>query len=687
MEAIPKKQHNRKRIALLCVCGVFAVILIAVLIHYRGVRMIAVSELGTKITARDFTSRNATLDGGDEKLLRGWHMRILRIGGCPTPVLVHVVDTAAPTAEPVPQTVPLGKELRPDAFVSGIKDADIVRVSFETVPDFHSEWKDVIRIVLEDGSGNQSTVSVPVSVRASVESLSLEAGSELPSADRFLLEGVKAEQITPPDPSVMHHAGVYQILFRTAEGKESRSELIVTDTVAPQADGTLLHCTPDETVQPSDFVVNASDETDLTYTYVSEPDYASRDLQTVVVRVTDEGGNSCEVEGRLLVSGIRPKEIEARSTALTPDDFDNLDGQNIETEPFVPDTPGVYAVTVAVNGVPEIMAITVVDTTPPVLREKPLGNTTLYTCHNYRPEDFFEAEDYSPVSLTFAQEPNQQRAGRVNITVLARDAAGNETVASRAVYLRKDSKAPQIYGAMDRICYVGEPIAYLSDVFAEDEVDGAVEVTVESDVDIQKTGTYRVVFYAQDRTGNRTKIVCRYQLIENTVTEEELHAMAQQIMNEITTPDMVNAEKLRAIFDYVQGRIKYTNGSNHNYTDWRKAAYDGYRQGKGDCFNIYALTRALLDETDIQYLSVERVKSSARRTRHYWVNVNLGTGWYCFDPTKTPRHRIDCFMWTKERCSYYNNYWLFNQKNYPPMAKEPFDYDKVVQMERDGLLP
>ena len=158
-------------------------------------------------------------------------------------------------------------------------------------------------------------------------------------------------------------------------------------------------------------------------------------------------------------------------------------------------------------------------------------------------------------------------------------------------------------------------------------------------------------------------------------------------MEEITTPDMDDAEKLKAIFDFVQARNVYANGVNSNYTDWRKAAYDGYTQRTGDCFNIYSLTRALLDETDIRYLSVERLKSATWRTRHYWVLVDLGTGWYIFDPTWTPRHQVQCFMWTKEQCSVVRLYWNYREEEYPPLATEPFDYDAVVESERSGLLP
>ena len=74
-------------------------------------------------------------------------------------------------------------------------------------------------------------------------------------------------------------------------------------------------------------------------------------------------------------------------------------------------------------------------------------------------------------------------------------------------------------------------------------------------------------------------------------------------------------------------------------------------------------------------------------TRHYWVIVNIGTGWYHFDPLVTHIHRHRCFMWTNQQCKVKAYFWRFYEENYPPIATEPFGYDAVVQMEREGLLP
>lgn len=687
MKCKPNKQGRGKRRALLWSFGAFVLLAVAVLIHYRGVKLVVAKEYGSAPTAADFTSRAATLETDEEKPSCGTHALNLKIGGVPTLVFLHVADTVAPTAEPVDRTVPVGSAPGPDTFVRRIRDADTVRVSFEQTPDFETEWEGTIGIVLEDGSGNRTVVPVKVTVRATVPSLTLEAGAEPPEQKQLLIDGVNAEQITPITEEMLHHVGTYPIRFVTDKGLASETVLNVVDTAAPQAKQMMLRLAPDEEAEPEDFVTDAFDETDLVYTFVQAPDYARRDVQKVVVRLTDEGGNTLDVESELFITGVQPRVIEARRTALTQDDFENRQGQTIKMDPFIPDTPGTYAVDVSINGVPETLAVTVVDTTPPAVKEKSLEGVTLYTHCGYLPEDFFEASDISPVMLAFAPGTDLDTVGEREIGVIARDAYGNETLAKRTVTLSEDLNPPHLYGVINRICYVGEPIAYLSEVFSEDDEDGRLEVEVESEVLLHEEGTYNVVYRAKDRSGNVTEQSCTYTLIQRTVTDEELHAMAKRIMDEITTPDMVDAEKLKAIFYYVKGRIRYANGSNNNYSDWRKAAFDGYTNGVGDCFNIYSLTRALLDETDIPYLSVERVKTYVRRTRHYWVHVNLGTGWYVFDPTWTPKHRCECFMWTKAQCNSFRLYWHYNESEYPPLATERFDYDAVVEMERNGTLP
>ncbi len=683
MEEAVKQSKKRKGRAWIWIAAAFLVLLAAVLIHYRGVRPIVTVEYGAFVRAEDFTAREASLETEGERPTLGWHVLDLHLGA-PTPVLLHVRDSIAPTAEPFGREVAVGKAYGPDAFVRNIKDADVVRLTFAQQPDFSVENETDAEILLSDSSNNQSRVRVHISVRATHPLVTLEAGADAPTAEAFLLDGVRGTLDEPIPQARMHHTGTVPVAVTTDEGLHSTATLKIVDTVAPVANGTLLHLLPNETAAPQDCVTDVRDETDLAYRFLDEPDYARRDVQELTVRITDEGGNETDVEASILISGVHPKVVEARTEALNASDFENEEGDEITVAPFEPRVPGTYPVRIVTNGVEQTVAVTVVDTTAPTIVPTELKRgDVFYAQHAYAPETFFTASDISTLTLRYETEPDWQSAGDQTVTVVAEDAYGNSATLSRTVRLTADATPPHIYGVIDRICYVNEPIAYFKEVFAEDETDGRVGITVQSEVVTYQEGTYTVTYRAQDLSGNETVTTCTYTLIQQTVTEEELKAIAQSVMAEITTPDMVDVEKLRAIFDYVRKHIVYVNGSNDNYTDWRKAAYDGFTYGKGDCYNIYAVTRALLDETNISYQSVERIKTYVRRTRHYWVNVNVGTGWYVFDPTWTPKHKAECFMWTKRQCNSFRLYWYYDESKYPPLATEPFDYEAVRNMQRN----
>ena len=292
------------------------------------------------------------------------------------------------------------------------------------------------------------------------------------------------------------------------------------------------------------------------------------------------------------------------------------------------------------------------------------------------------AEDVTGAILSFTQAPDQDSDQPQTFSVQAVDAAGNETIAAFPLTLAVDDTPPVLYGVVNRSGYVNEPIAYLAEAYAEDDVDGRVDMTVESGVILSRKGKYTVTYTATDKSGNTVSKSCIYTLVEPSVTDEQVRQMAQTILSEIITPDMVTAEKLKAVFDYVRGRVHYTGSSNKN--DWRQEAVRGYEARRGDCFTVYSLTRALLDELQVPYMSVTRKSTTSR---HYWVIVNIGTGWYHFDPLVTSIHKHRCFMWTNQQCKVKSYFWRFHEENFPAIATEPFDYNAVVQMEREGLLP
>ena len=380
----------------------------------------------------------------------------------------------------------------------------------------------------------------------------------------------------------------------------------------------------------------------------------------------------------LVLPAMEPLEIEAQAEALIPADLGL--GDDGWVEPFVPDTPGDYRIRISVRGREGSLPVRVVDTTPPALILRTLGE--VYVEHPLTPADLFDAFDVTGVTLAFVNEPDWSRAGEQEIGVWAEDGCGNRAEGSVTLTLLEDTEPPVIYGVKDRYVYKDEPVVYFAEAFALDNADGRVTMTVESLVDLHTPGKYAVTYIATDKCGNTASQSCTFHVVEAKVTEEEVRVLAGEVIARIITPDMVKAEQLNAVFNYVRSRVKYTGSSDK--TDWRSEAIRGFTKGRGDCFTVYSVTRALLDELHIDYMSMTR---RGGRTRHYWVIVNIGTGWYHFDPLVTSRHKHRCFMWTNKQCAVKAYFWRFDHSKYPEIATEPFDYAAVVAAEKAGLLP
>ena len=402
--------------------------------------------------------------------------------------------------------------------------------------------------------------------------------------------------------------------------------------------------------------------------------------QTVGVILKDRGGNETKLYSTLLFTGVAPVEIEAHEGLLDVSEL-ALEGEYSDARiswQFTPDVPGLHVIIVLLDGQENYALIEVKDTTPPTLE---VQRTDGFLKRPLPAEAFAYVSDVTGTTLEYLDEPDWTEELQ-DVTLVATDAAGNRTERTFTLTLAPDTDPPEIYGVVDRIAYVGEPIAYLKEVYAEDNADGRTEITVESKVDTQTPGRYGVVFTTEDAVGNRASASCTYTLVAATVSEEDVRALAQGVLREIITDNMVRAEQLKAVFDYVRSHVHYVGDSDK--TDWRKEAVRGFKTGRGDCFTFYSVTRALLDELGVEYMSVTRLGGA---TRHYWTIVNLGTGWYHFDTTISSSHQSKCFMWTNEQCQIKPHFWRFDRSKYPEIATEKFDYKAVVAMEREGLLP
>ena len=73
-------------------------------------------------------------------------------------------------------------------------------------------------------------------------------------------------------------------------------------------------------------------------------------------------------------------------------------------------------------------------------------------------------------------------------------------------------------------------------------------------------------------------------------------------------------------------------------------------------------------------------------TRHFWLIVNVGTGWYHLDANHSRAVSYRCFMWTNQQCKILPPFWRFEESIYPEIATELFNTEEVIQKELNGEL-
>ena len=191
------------------------------------------------------------------------------------------------------------------------------------------------------------------------EELTMEAGGELPSAHGFLLEEPKTP-ISYLDTSKVwtNVPGVYEITLLCDE-KERTAKIRVVDTAAPTGKTQDLTALGIEIPEAKDFVTEFHDVTDVTISYVQEPD-SNLDQQTVTIALTDTSGNVTHLAAGLtliidreapVITGVKDKVIyqgDAISYQSGVTITDNMTAEpKLEVERSQVDTeiPGEYMVT------------------------------------------------------------------------------------------------------------------------------------------------------------------------------------------------------------------------------------------------------------------------------------------------------------------------------------------------------
>ncbi len=330
--------------------------------------------------------------------------------------------------------------------------------------------------------------------------------------------------------------------------------------------------------------------------------------------------------------------VEIGSTL--PDAVDFLVENDGETEISYAARPvlsgiGSYDVTLLCDGKERKARITVEDTVCPTGETQPI---TAYPNAMPKPEDFIvSTQDATEVSVSYAAEPDKTCAGEQKVTLLLKDAGGNETRLAAVLTLIIDNDAPVIEGVGNKIVYIGDTVAYRAGVTVTDDTDEAPRLTIDSGaVDLTTPGVYDVVYTAQDKAGNaisQTITVTVLEKREEYVDLETIYAAVDKKIAQLVNDGMDTRTQVETIYNWARTTLSYADGSAKD--DWVQGAYIMLTRHSGDCFNYYAVTKLMFERLGIPNIDVHKIKSYEGDSSHYWslVSVDGGATYYHFDAT------------------------------------------------------
>ena len=675
--AVEKKESTAKDISWLLLAIIAAVVIAAITVSftvYSGMYVFVKTELGEAPPAapsffrRDTEARYITDNSGITDRT-GIHSTRLISGSRQRTVFFIVKDTTAPTAEDAEITVCADDTVRPEDAVKNIRDASDVRVKWLTKPETGRIGVQNAEVRLRDKSGNRSTVAVTVKMTGTVESFELPMNARLPDAEELVTVKHKtAEYITDISAVDTSKLGEYKLEV-SVDGAACETKLRIIDVEPPEIESCSHAVMVGAVPSPGSFVLSCEDASDVSFSFVSEPDCGTAGTRLCRVSAKDEYGNETVFEEKLFVCET-VINIEASHTPITEAKrFGAIySGYEIDGGEFTPDAVGGSVLTLKKGDKSVSVGVVVRDTTAPQVTGHDVAACTGYT-HELT-EFYSDLTDFSEVSIVCTSEPDWNKNGEQPVEFEFTDRSGNVTVLKQTASVAPDTEGPVICGERERTCYIGDAVAYFKEVCTYDNADPEPTLTVDkSAVDPHTPGEYTVTYTATDRDGNVSTADVNYIFREKTVSDEELDALADEILSEIITDDMSVAQKVFAIHEYAYTHILYIGYSDK--TDWRAEAYKGITEGVGDCFTFYSTTYLLLNKIDgVEVMSVQRLNGA---TRHYWCLVNIGTGWYHLDACNVgPNHMRACMMTDDELDAISTYYWRYDRSLYPEGAKEKF---------------
>lgn len=280
--------------------------------EYNSVYRECYVEAGVRVSPQDFfRSSNGEVAFSEKSAaintkVPGEYPVILKRGIFSHKSTLHVSDTIAPEAQVVNVSLGKGDVCEADAFVADVVDATEVTIEYIKKPDFSIMGKQQVEVRLKDLGENETLISAQLTIAPVRSEVLVEAGSEAPTIDEFIIRGsrieeVEAEFVTDISGFDYTILAEYGVDIKVDEGIYT-SNLRVVDTIAPMVQVQNLQGYLNVPYKADDFVLGVEDVTEVVAEFAIEPDVTKEGEQQIAIRVKDAGGNETVKNVKLTIA-------------------------------------------------------------------------------------------------------------------------------------------------------------------------------------------------------------------------------------------------------------------------------------------------------------------------------------------------------------------------------------------------
>lgn len=273
------------------------------LVHIRAVVSTLTYEMGTELPAlQDFLAG----DLPDAKFLTdlstlpldkpGEYDVSIEVNGSAYTSKLVVADTVAPEITVQTVCIKPGESAAPKDFIAAASDASELNIEFTTEPDYQKIGNQDVTIAVTDLGGNQVQQNAVLLI-SNVKPITVEIRNA-PLTEQDFAGVSQYESMSLVTEMVPDQLGVYNVELKL-DGQTNPSIVTVVDTTPPEAQAVEVEWYLSHPASPEKFVTDVSDYTDITYSFVNEPDWESPDSQRVSVELTDAAGNTSKFTSSL----------------------------------------------------------------------------------------------------------------------------------------------------------------------------------------------------------------------------------------------------------------------------------------------------------------------------------------------------------------------------------------------------